>query len=30
MDKRTLKEYAVKVINRAKLTEVGVGVQAEA
>ena len=30
MDKQTLKEYAGKVINRTKLTEVGVGVWTEA
>lgn len=30
MDKQTLKEYAVKVINRTKLTEVGVCVCDEA
>ena len=29
MDKRTLNEYAVKVIKRAKMTEVVMGVQDE-
>ena len=30
MNKKTGKDYAVKVINRTKLTEVGVGVWTEA